>query len=31
MYLLRKFHFSVKTAMVIGYVLVIREAVGLWS
>ncbi|KGE51743.1 hypothetical protein GW15_0212755 [Xanthomonas axonopodis pv. vasculorum] len=31
MHLLRKFQFSVKTAMVVGYVLVIREAVVLWS
>ncbi|EGD06790.1 hypothetical protein XVE_5040 [Xanthomonas vesicatoria ATCC 35937] len=31
MYLLRKFQFPVKTAMVVGYVLVIREALVLWS
>lgn len=31
MHLLRKFQFSIKTAMVIGYMLVIREAVVLWS
>lgn len=31
MHLLRKFQFPVKTAMVVGYVLVIREAIVLWS
>ncbi len=31
MHLLRKFQFPVKTAMVVGYVLVIREALVLWS
>ncbi len=31
MYLLRKFQFPVKTAMVVGYVLIIREVVVLWS
>ncbi|SBV51167.1 hypothetical protein XBLMG947_1951 [Xanthomonas bromi] len=29
--LLRKFQFPIKTAMVVCYVLVIREAVVLWS
>ncbi|WP_115528519.1 MULTISPECIES: hypothetical protein [Xanthomonas] len=31
MHLLRKFQFPVKTAMVVGYVLVVREALVLWS
>ncbi len=31
MHLLRKFLLPVKTAMVVGYVLVIREAIVLWS
>ncbi|MBB4132565.1 hypothetical protein GGR62_003386 [Xanthomonas campestris] len=31
MYLLRKFQFQVKAALVLGYVLVIRQALVLWA
>lgn len=31
MLLLRKFQFPVKTALVVGYVLLIREALAMWS
>ncbi len=31
MYLLKKFQWPVKTAMVIGYILMIRQAIVLWT